>query len=82
MPGFDDLCPRTTLARKFVAPDSLNYFDLEDPRESAPSDRACYGPASAQEGRKLCGLFPSLSLPTPCGSIDSFAGKVACNLYP
>jgi hypothetical protein len=32
MPGFDDLCPRTTRARKFVAPDSLNYFDLEEPR--------------------------------------------------
>ena len=24
-------CGKTTLARTFVAPDSLNYFDLEDP---------------------------------------------------
>ncbi len=25
-------CGKTTLARSFVAPDSINYFDLEDPR--------------------------------------------------
>ena len=25
-------CGKTTLARQFVAPDSLNYFDLEDPQ--------------------------------------------------
>ncbi len=25
-------CGKTTLAREFVAPDSLNYFDLEDPQ--------------------------------------------------
>src|SRR5437879_530632 len=24
-------CGKTTLAREFVSPDSLNYFDLEDP---------------------------------------------------
>ncbi|MEA3398016.1 MAG: AAA family ATPase [Chloroflexota bacterium] len=24
-------CGKTTLARTFVPPDSLNYFDLEDP---------------------------------------------------
>ncbi len=28
-------CGKTTLARQFVAPDSLNYFDLEDPRSLA-----------------------------------------------
>src|SRR4029077_15738508 len=28
-------CGKTTLAREFVAPDSLNYFDLEDPRSLA-----------------------------------------------
>ena len=25
-------CGKTTLARSFVAPSSINYFDLEDPR--------------------------------------------------
>ncbi len=28
-------CGKTTLARRFVAPDSLNYFDLEDPASLA-----------------------------------------------
>jgi uncharacterized protein len=28
-------CGKTTLARQLVAPDSLNYFDLEDPRSLA-----------------------------------------------
>jgi predicted AAA+ superfamily ATPase len=28
-------CGKTTLARRLVAPDSLNYFDLEDPRSLA-----------------------------------------------
>ena len=28
-------CGKTTLAREFVAADSLNYFDLEDPRSVA-----------------------------------------------
>ena len=28
-------CGKTTLARQFVAPDSLNYFDLEDPASLA-----------------------------------------------
>src|ERR1700690_2984656 len=28
-------CGKTTLAREIVAPDSLNYFDLEDPRSLA-----------------------------------------------
>src|SRR5229473_5472015 len=28
-------CGKTTLARQFVAPDSINYFDLEDPRSLA-----------------------------------------------
>src|SRR3982074_60176 len=28
-------CGKTPLAREFVAPDSLNYFDLEDPRSLA-----------------------------------------------
>jgi uncharacterized protein len=28
-------CGKTTLAREFVAPDSLNYFDLEDPASLA-----------------------------------------------
>src|SRR6266436_8759728 len=28
-------CGKTTLAREFVAPDSLNYFDLEDPQSLA-----------------------------------------------
>jgi uncharacterized protein len=28
-------CGKTTLAREFVAPDSINYFDLEDPQSLA-----------------------------------------------
>src|SRR5271163_4512876 len=28
-------CGKTTLAREFVSPDSLNYFDLEDPQSLA-----------------------------------------------
>ncbi len=28
-------CGKTTLAREFLAPDSVNYFDLEDPRSFA-----------------------------------------------
>src|SRR6202167_5001220 len=28
-------CGKTTLAREIVAPDSVNYFDLEDPRSIA-----------------------------------------------
>jgi uncharacterized protein len=28
-------CGKTTLARKFVSPDSLNYFDLEEPQSLA-----------------------------------------------
>lgn len=31
-------CGKTTLARRFVAPDSLNYFDLEDPVSLARLD--------------------------------------------
>ena len=31
-------CGKTTLARQFVAPDSLNYFDLEDPLSLARLD--------------------------------------------
>ncbi len=31
-------CGKTTLARRFVAPDSLNYFDLEDPLSLARLD--------------------------------------------
>src|ERR1700730_16645315 len=31
-------CGKTTLARQFVAPDSLNYFDLEDPASLARLD--------------------------------------------
>src|SRR4051812_4937638 len=28
-------CGKTTLARQFVSPDSVNYFDLEDPQSLA-----------------------------------------------
>ena len=33
-------CGKTTLARQFVAPDSANYFDLEDPLSLARLDEA------------------------------------------
>jgi len=29
-------CGKTTLARQFVRPDSLNYFDLEEPPRASP----------------------------------------------
>lgn len=32
-------CGKTTLARQFVSPDSLNYFDLEDPQSLARLDQ-------------------------------------------
>jgi uncharacterized protein len=32
-------CGKTTLARKFLATDSLNYFDLEDPQDLARLDQ-------------------------------------------
>lgn len=32
-------CGKTTLAREFVSPDSLNYFDLEDPESLARLDQ-------------------------------------------
>ncbi|MBM4264556.1 MAG: hypothetical protein FJ145_24420 [Deltaproteobacteria bacterium] len=32
-------CGKTTLARQFVAPKSLNYFDLEDPSSLARLDQ-------------------------------------------
>lgn len=31
-------CGKTTLARELVAPDSINYFDLEDPASLARLD--------------------------------------------
>ena len=31
-------CGKTTLARQFVSPDSLNYFDLEEPQSLARLD--------------------------------------------
>src|SRR4051794_38723968 len=31
-------CGKTTLARKFLAPESANYFDLEDPESLARLD--------------------------------------------
>lgn len=31
-------CGKTTLARQFVSPESLNYFDLEDPLSLARLD--------------------------------------------
>jgi uncharacterized protein len=43
-------CGKTTLARQFVPPDSINYFDLEDPVSSARLDQ----PMTALQG--LTGL--------------------------
>jgi predicted AAA+ superfamily ATPase len=38
-------CGKTTLARQFVAPDSPNYFDLEDPISLEKSDASHILPA-------------------------------------
>ena len=44
-------CGKTTLARQFVSADSLNYFDLEDPEERGPADRAQHRAAPTQGTR-------------------------------
>jgi predicted AAA+ superfamily ATPase len=59
-------CGKTTLAREFVAPDSLNYFDLEDPaslaRLSEPDMalRPLKGLVVIDEVQRRPGLFPLL----------------------
>jgi predicted AAA+ superfamily ATPase len=59
-------CGKTTLARQFVAADSLNYFDLEDPqslaRLSEPDTalRPLRGLVVIDEVQRRPGLFPLL----------------------
>jgi len=59
-------CGKTTLARQFVAPDSLNYFDLEDPaslaRLSEPdlALRTLRGVVVIDEVQRRPELFPLL----------------------
>ena len=38
-------CGKTTLARRFVDPDSLNYFDLESPPSLARLDEPMTAPS-------------------------------------
>src|SRR2546423_5002681 len=57
---------KTTLARQFVAPDSLNYFDLEDPRglarlsEPETALRPLRGLVVIDEVQRRPDLFPLL----------------------
>jgi uncharacterized protein len=59
-------CGKTTLAREFVAPDSLNYFDLEDPVSLSRLDepmtalRDLRGPVVIDEIQRRPELFPIL----------------------
>jgi hypothetical protein len=59
-------CGKTTLARRFVAPDSLNYFDLEDPRSLARlaepdlALRPLQGLVAIDEIQRRPDLFPLL----------------------
>ncbi len=59
-------CGKTTLARQFVAPDSLNYFDLEDPLSLARLDepmtalRDLKGLVVIDEVQRRPDLFPVL----------------------
>src|SRR5476651_573065 len=59
-------CGKTTLARGFVPPDSLNYFDLEDPRSLArltepdTALRPLKGLVVIDEIQRRPGLFPLL----------------------
>src|SRR5262245_48563646 len=59
-------CGKTTLAQQFVPPDSLNYFDLEDPRSLArltePDSalRPLKGLVAIDEVQRRPELFPLL----------------------
>ena len=59
-------CGKTTLARLFVAPDSLNYFDLEDPRHLQRLDQPMValeplqGTVVIDEIQRRPELFPEL----------------------
>lgn len=59
-------CGKTTLARQFVRPDSLNYFDLEDPESLARLDqpglalRPLRGLVVIDEVQRRPELFPLL----------------------
>lgn len=59
-------CGKTTLARQFVPPDSLNYFDLEDPLSLARLDepmtalRSLKGLVVIDEVQRRPELFPAL----------------------
>src|ERR1700722_15127193 len=59
-------CGKTTLARQFVPPDSLNYFDLEDPRSLARLNEPITalgklkGTIVIDEVQKRPELFPAL----------------------
>jgi len=59
-------CGKTTLAREFLAPDSLNYFDLEDPvslarlEEPMTALRDLRGLIVIDEIQRRPGLFPVL----------------------
>ncbi len=59
-------CGKTTLAREFLSPDSLNYFDLEDPvslarlEEPMTTLRDLRGLVVIDEIQRRPGLFPIL----------------------
>jgi hypothetical protein len=52
-------CGKTTLARQFVPPDSLNYYDLEDPRSLARLSEPDLALTKAVRLHRRCGsLLP------------------------
>ena len=59
-------CGKTTIAREFVAPDSINYFDLEDPVSLSRLDepmtglKDLSGTVVIDEIQRRPGLFPIL----------------------
>ena len=59
-------CGKTTLAREIVAPDSVNYFDLEDPRSIA---RLSEPDLALRPLKRVVDVYKRQNL--PCGSVQA-----------
>ncbi len=71
-------CGKTTLAREFVAPDSLNYFDLEDPQSLA---RLTEPDTALRPLKKLVVIASALTHRCsllPCGSLSPISNSSGC----
>jgi predicted AAA+ superfamily ATPase len=74
-------CGKTTLARQFVAADSLNYFDLEEPAGLARLDqpdtalRPLRGLVVIDEVQRRPELFPLLRVPAEPNSICCYSNR-------